>query len=123
MDDEAIRARLRERERELASEPPLETVATFLSGFCAAAESLEAVRTDLSRIAATHPGSVRRYLDALDSVLAEPSPEGMLAQVVALEANWVLDDPSDAGARAWLEELASLIRDVLDQAGAPPEPR
>jgi hypothetical protein len=123
VDGERISARLRDRERELAGAPALETVATFLRAYCSGADGLEAVRGDLARTAATHPWSVRRFLDALDALLAVPSPEGTLAQLVALEANWVLDDPGDAGARAWLEALAALSREVLDRAGRTPDQR
>jgi hypothetical protein len=37
--------------------------------------------------------------------------------MVAWEGNWVLDDPSDAGAIRFLGDLAQILRDVLDEAG------
>jgi hypothetical protein len=51
-------------------------------------------------------------------VLADPPKEpGALARMVAWEGNWVLDDPSDAGAARFLGDLAQTLRDVLNEAG------
>jgi len=48
---------------------------------------------------------------------AEPQgPPGTLARLVGWDGNWVLDDPSDAGAAQFLRELAQLLRAVLDEA-------
>jgi hypothetical protein len=115
MDDETFRARLRAREQELGAASPRQTVARFLRSYCSGADGLDEVRADVSRTVASHPEPVRRYLGALDALLAEPPSAGSLARLVALDANWALDDPSDAGARAWLEALAALIRGALDE--------
>lgn len=41
------------------------------------------------------------------------------AHLVAWEVNWVLDDPSDEGAKNWLQEIAEMIRQSLgDEAPA-----
>jgi hypothetical protein len=50
--------------------------------------------------------------------LGTPLPEGTVSRLVAVNANWVLDDPSDQGARAWLEELAKMLREELAASGA-----
>jgi hypothetical protein len=54
-------------------------------------------------------------LTDIESVLADPPSDGTLARLVGWDGNWVLDDPSDAGAALFLRELASLLRAVLDQ--------
>jgi hypothetical protein len=119
---DAMSARLRARERQVEEAPPLETVAWFLRGYCADAGGLEEVRAEVADSVATNPRPVARSLRALETVLAgPPPPEGTLARLVAWDANRGLKDESDAAARAWLEELAVLIGDVLDQAGAAPE--
>ena len=118
--DEAL-ARLRAHARERDEAPPLETVSRFLSMSCEDASDLEEVRAGVADEAARNPRPVVRVLRALEALLAGPLPaEGTLARLVAWEANWPLDDPSDAGARAWLEGLAAIVRAVLD--GAEPAP-
>jgi hypothetical protein len=119
VDRDSLRARLQARERELAGAAPRETVAKFLRTYCADADGLEEVRAEVGRTVATNPASVRRFLDALAALLGEPPAEGTLARLVAEDANWGLEDASDAGARAWLEALGGLVRGVLDQAGTP----
>ncbi|MEU4214697.1 hypothetical protein [Actinoplanes sp. NPDC026623] len=58
----------------------------------------------------------RGDLAALEAVAAEQHAPGTLARLVGWEANWVLDDPSDAGAAQFLRELAQLLREVIDDA-------
>jgi hypothetical protein len=113
-----LAARLQQHERELNDASPLETVAWFLSGYCADASGMEGVRAEVASSVATHPKPIFRALEALDALLTgPPPPEGTLARLVAWDANQGIEDESDAGARAWLEQLAVLIRDVLDRAG------
>jgi hypothetical protein len=58
--------------------------------------------------------TVRRDAVAIEALLADPPPPGTLTRLVAWDGNWVLDDEtSDAAAAAWLADLASLIRGVL----------
>jgi hypothetical protein len=117
-----VLTRLRARERELDEAPPLETVTWFLRAFGADAGGLEGFRDEVESTVATNPRPVVRGLKALEALLAGPPlPEGTLARLVAWEANQGLDDPSDAGARAWLEDLAALVRDALDQPEEPPQ--
>ena len=55
---------------------------------------------------------------AFEAVLADPpTVPGALARMVAWESNWVLDDPSDAGAARFLGDLTQMLRDVLREAG------
>lgn len=111
---EALRARM----AELDARPALETVRDFLVGNVADAESIDEIRADQRQLAQVSTRAIRRDLAALEAVLAAPpSTPGALARLVGWEANWVLDDPSDAGAAQFLRELARLLREVLDEAG------
>jgi hypothetical protein len=108
---------LRARMAELDAMSPLETVRDFLRGNLADAESLNEVRADLDQVAQVTTRGIRRDLAALDAVLAEPpTSPGVLARLVGWDGNWVLADPSDAGAAQFLRELAQLLREVIDRA-------
>ncbi|MFI7547583.1 hypothetical protein [Actinoplanes sp. NPDC049599] len=109
---EPMRARIEARN----ALPPLERVREFLSSHVVGADNLEEVRADLRRTA--HFSTARHYGDlaALEAVVTEPQPPGTLARLVGWEANWVLEDPSDAGAAQFLRELRHLLRDVIDEA-------
>jgi hypothetical protein len=109
---------LRARMDELDARPALETVRDFLGAEVADAESLDEIRADQRQLAQVSTRAIRRDLAALEAVLADPpSSPGTLARLVGWEANWVLDDPSDAGAARFLAELAQLLREVIDEAG------
>ena len=54
--------------------------------------------------------------DRLGGYLADPpGADGELARLVGWEGNWVLDDPSDAGAARFLRELAVMLREVIGE--------
>ncbi|MFJ8578379.1 hypothetical protein [Micromonospora sp. NPDC093277] len=94
----------------------MEQVRAFLRGYLADAESLTELPTELTRLAEVNPDTVRRRLDALDALLADPPADGTLARLVAGDANWVLDDESsDAAAARWLTEVADVVRAVVAQ--------
>jgi hypothetical protein len=102
---------------ELDARPALETVRAFLSANVADAESLDEIRADQRQVAQVSTRAIRRDLVALEAVLADPpTSPGALARLVGWDGNWVLDDPSDAGAVQFLRELARLLREVLDDA-------
>jgi len=107
---------LRRRAEELDSRPPLLEVRDFLGGYLADAVSLDEVQRDLRTTAAVSVRALRRFLHAFDAFMAEPHPEGLLAHIVAWDANWVLDDPSDAGAEAFLRQVAQMVRAVIEEA-------
>jgi hypothetical protein len=96
---------------------PLEATRSFLRSYCADADSLEELREDLVRMTSLNAATLRGYLEALEAVLSDTLPEGTLARLVGWDANWVLDDPSDVGARAWLRGIAKMIEEVLAEAG------
>lgn len=109
---EEIRARLQARAN--APElPPLERTRAFLRSYCTDADSLDEIRDELARNAPRDPVRLRRALDGMEIVLAEPQPEGTLSYLVAVDANRSLADPSDAGAREYLCQLADVLREAL----------
>jgi hypothetical protein len=116
MANEDVRAKLKAFAARPAA-PPAEALAKFLRTYFSDAEDLGKVRRDLARMIALNPRSVQQGLEAIEGVLAEPPPPGMLAMAVAHEGNWVLDDPSDAGATVWLREIAAMVRGLLRDAG------
>ncbi|GIM96883.1 hypothetical protein [Paractinoplanes toevensis] len=99
--------------------PPLETVRSFLGAYFNDADSFEEVRAHLRRLAQSNIRSHQEDLYALDAVIADP-PTGsnVLNHLVAWDANWVLDDPSDASSLEFLREVAQMLREVI--AEAPP---
>jgi hypothetical protein len=109
---EPIRARI----EALAARSPLETVREFLGGHVTDADGLDEIRADLELVAQTSTWGLHQDLAALEAVAAEQHAPGTLARMVGWEANWVLDDPSDAGAAQFLRELAQMLREVIDEA-------
>jgi hypothetical protein len=59
-------------------------------------------------------------LEGIEDVLAEAQPAGVLAELVARDANRSLDDSSEEGARTWLAQLAGRVREWLGDAAPPP---
>jgi hypothetical protein len=58
-------------------------------------------------------------VQALEHTLAAEAPEWTLLSLVEGDANWPLDDATDAGARAFLEDLVAKLRSWLgDKAPA-----
>ncbi|WP_239162823.1 hypothetical protein [Paractinoplanes rishiriensis] len=105
---ESMRVHLARQE----ARPPIEKVREFLLGYVADAESLAEVEGRLRQIALTSTSLHRRVLDAIEAVLAASWPDGTLARLVGWDGNWVLDDPSDAGAAEFLRRLAGMLRAI-----------
>lgn len=57
-----------------------------------------------------NPFEIESGIDALDELLAAPQPSGLLRDLVAVDANRNLPDPSDDGARTWLARLVADVR-------------
>jgi microcystin degradation protein MlrC len=111
---EPLQARMREQDAKSA----IDIVRDFLGFKVADAEDLDEIHSDLRQTAQVSTRKLRRELAAFETMLADPpAVPGALARMVAWEGNWVLDDPSDAGAARFLGELAQMLRDVLDEAG------
>jgi len=107
---------LRRRAEELERLPTVEKVRSFLGAFVADMVSLDEVQAGMRQVAASGTFGLKREMRALDQLLVEPQPPGVLAELVAWDANWVLDDPSDVGAAAFLRQIAAMLRDVLAEA-------
>jgi hypothetical protein len=117
MDSAQIRDQLRRRAEELLAKPPLDTVRLFLATEFGDAESFAEARSHLERLAQVNIRSHQRELWALESVIAEPPAEaGALTRMVAWDANWVLDDPTDESSLQFLREVAQMLREVIDAA-------
>ncbi len=100
---------------------PLEVATKFFNTYFAD-ESWEEARVWLSKRVIEYPRSVLEGLAGIELLLADPSVEqGTLSDLVAWQANWVLDDPSDEGAKVWLREVAEMVRELLGDK-QPPRP-
>jgi hypothetical protein len=116
---------LRRRAQELAREDPLERVKEVLGGYFSDAESLAEVEADFSRRASVSTRGVARDLRAFEAVLAAPMDPGVPTRLVALEANWVLAEPTDEKSLEFLRGVADMLRRVLASAPGstgPPDP-
>jgi hypothetical protein len=105
--------------RARAAQPPppaLEQVRSFLRGTASDADGPDDVRADLASRARVNAEAVRRDLNAVEAVIAEPPGDEDLTRLVAWDANQVLEGLSGPAALAWLRELAALIREVLSEA-------
>ncbi len=101
---------------EKRTEPPLAQVRDFLQSFLGDALDLDEARTTLRMLAQTNTRSIHLALDSIEQVVADPMMESELARLVGWDGNWVLEDPSNAGAKVFLQEVADMLRDILDDA-------
>lgn len=100
---------------------PLVEARKFLAAHWNDADGLAEIRNGLEGEIAVNPKYVIRGLDAIERLLEGASPPGTLRDLVLWSANQPLGQPSDEAARAWLEETASFVRDVLgDKQPGPP---
>ena len=101
---------------------PYQEAAAFLRAFWCDEGDPVAVRARLSRLGSFNTNRLVRGVEALEQVLATTPGEVSLLDLVAWQANRQLSDASDAGARRWLEEAASMVREVLaEMPSATPE--
>jgi len=94
---------------------PLEAAGRFLDVFVRNADGMAEVQEQIRRTSAV---TAIDGLVAIELVLARPQPTGTYAELVR-RAVWRLEDPSDRGAKAWLGELASLVRERLGEHAPP----
>lgn len=71
----------------------------------------EDVERSVAGLHAVNPYRVGQIIEALEQVVAADHPAGTLSQLVMIDGNQMLMDESDDGARAWLRELVSKIRE------------
>jgi hypothetical protein len=116
MDRSELADRLRNHVAKQDAKPAMEILETFLATEFGDAESFDEVRTGLEQLAQVSLQSHRRVLRALDVVISDPPMDGTLAHLVGWEGNWVLDDPSDAGALRFLREVADMLREIIATA-------
>jgi hypothetical protein len=110
MDPSRLPEASRRRAQELNARSPLEAVTDLASAYLADADGLNEVIDHIRRKAAYNVRNVRREIAVIQTVLAEPQAPDALARVVGCNGNWALDDPSDAGAAAFLTALADHMR-------------
>jgi hypothetical protein len=116
MDVSGLPESLRGRVAARAALAPIEKVRALLHGYVADAENIDEIRAEMRRTARTNDFHLRQYLEALDTILAEPQPAGTLLRLVEGDANWGIDhDQSDAGAAAFLGVVAETLRSVIDE--------
>jgi hypothetical protein len=97
---------------------PVEGTQRFLHSFCLDVDSMDSIRCDVASMILINPRSILEGLSSIERLLAEPLlMEGVLVRLVEYDAGWVLEDCNDAGARAWLSNLAELLREELHKAG------
>lgn len=100
---------------------PLEAARNFLQTYFSD-NSLPEARQQMNSMMTVNIRPLLAGLTGIEALLSNPPTEkGVLSHLVAYDANWVLDDPSDEGAKVWLREIAELIREVLGDK-QPPRP-
>ena len=115
MDHEEMLARLR-ADLNRPPDPPLEATRKFLQSYVLDEQSRQSLRAQVRYIAGINTRTLREGLAGIEGLLANPpAEEGVLARLAACDAGKVLDDPSDAGAKAWLQEIAGMLREELDK--------
>ncbi len=117
MDLSQFREKMRERAAQRAATPPIDKVREMLGGYFADAESLDEVAKDFRATAAITLTGIEEDLAAVEAVLADSGVHDQLGRMVAWDANWVLEDPSDEGARHFLETVAEMLRDIVGRRG------
>jgi hypothetical protein len=96
--------------------PPLEATREFLVSYCLDEPTLESLRASVRYMASVNTRTLRAGLAGIEGLLANPpSEERVLVRLVEYDAAKVLDDPTDAGAKAWLERIARIVREELDR--------
>lgn len=116
MDAPQIPESLRTRMAEKEARPPLEKVRSLLRSHVADTDGWGEIRGELEMTSQHSTRPLRQGIEAIDAILTQELPPGTLLRMVAGDASWPLDDdPTDAGAAAFLRELAALIRSVLDE--------
>jgi hypothetical protein len=111
---------LHQKMRDALSRPAgIEAAREFLQTYVSNAD-MNQLRAIIAHMCSVNPITVIDGLAGLEDVLAEKLPAGVLAGLVARDANRSLDDSSDEGARIWLVQLASRVREWLGDAAPPP---
>ncbi|GAB4200432.1 MAG: hypothetical protein OHK0022_21480 [Roseiflexaceae bacterium] len=112
MSNDDIREQLK---RKLNAPPamPIEATRSFLRSYFSDALNLDEAVAEIKTMAKLNTRTLYAGLNGIESLLEEDVAPGVLSMLVAADANYVLDDPSDAGARKWLQEIADILRTTL----------
>lgn len=121
MSDE-LRERLRAR-LHAPPDPPIEATRKFLQSFLSEASFFEDVRRDVADMLTVNARPILEGLAGIEGLLENPPEEGELLMLVAYDANWVLEDRSAEGAKAWLRELGQVLREELQKKNLLPDAR
>lgn len=116
--DEVLHQKLRDALRRPAG---IEAAREFLQTYVFDAD-MKQLQASIEHLCSFNPMTIIAGLEGLEDVLAEKLPAGVLAELVARDANRSLDDPSDEGARTWLTQLAGRVREWLGDAAPPRSP-
>ena len=117
MDPSQTRDMLMARMAEQDARSPLEKVRELLDSHVVDTDGWDEIHDELRMTARHSTRLLRQGLEAIDAVVGAELPPGTLLRMVAGEAGKSLDhDPTDAGAAAFLLELARVIRSVLDES-------
>jgi hypothetical protein len=118
MDESRLPESMRRRLGEHQAEPAIDQVRSFLRSYFGDAYGMDEVRAELASTATVTTRGLERDLAALERVLQTPLLPGEIARLVSVDGNWVLSDPSDAGARAFIEQVVRMLREII--AATPP---
>ena len=98
--------------------PVIEIVANFLS-YIEYMGGWKEIEEGLKKRVNYAPVGVILDLKALEKLLSTPQEKDVYAKLVAYDFNWSLDDPSDENAKAHLQKLADMVRQVLGDLAPP----
>lgn len=93
--------------------PPLEAARAFLQSYVFDADGEDEIFRDIKRMAAINRRTIDQGLAGLEALLGAELPPDTLSHLVAVDGNRRLQDPSDAGARIWLQSLLERARAAL----------
>jgi hypothetical protein len=97
---------------------PLQVVTDLCAAYLADADGFDEVIDHIRGRAAYNTRSLRTEIAAIELLLGEPQGPNILAWIVGWYGNWVLEDPSDAGAAAFLAQLADHMRAAVAEVEA-----
>lgn len=99
--------------------PALDSARRFLMSYVHDSD-WELLERDVGGMIKLNPNVIIDAVEAIEELLATPQPPDTLSRLVAYEANWMLDDETDTGAAAWLQDLTGRLRRWLGEH-APPQ--
>jgi hypothetical protein len=121
MDKDEVRKKLREA-LFAPPEPPLDATRTFLFTYYSDIVTMAQVEKRIARMAKTNTSTLRRGLAGIEGVLIAPPEPGVLNSMVAVEIGIVVEPATDEGTKAWLKEVALVLRRHLAPNAPPPPP-